>query len=293
MTYTPQTMAPSACSMPVEQGSCPLFVEAESFHALLQRQVPRDRWWGWLGFLERYFHRGPPGDDVLLSTAAHNSARFPIISPPGSIRSQRPSQNRRIVDRIVDGGYFENYGALGAKELALAVHAVEPSLRPLVVVISNDPADLLDPNDDAVSDLPGLPRPSVGGGELVTDATSSLTTFANARTAHGIVGVAELEDALHKAIPDCGDLMILVRVWPDHDKTLSMSWWESSVIQRQLHRQTEECTDHGKDCVSSPQSGAPTRGADQNRNLQHLNAIWRAMTDSHCTTSALKASPRP
>jgi hypothetical protein len=186
---------------------------------------------------------------------------------------------------------FENYGALGAKELALAVHAV-PSLRPFVVVISNDPADLLDPNDDAVSNLPSLPRPPAAGGELITDATSSLTTFANARTAHGILSVADLENALHKALADCGNLVMLVRVWPDHDKTLSMSWWESSVVQRQLHRQTEECTDRGKDCVSSPQPGASTKGADQNRNLPHLNAIWSAMTDPHCAVPASKTSSR-
>ncbi len=73
-------------------------------------------------------------DDVRLSTAAHNSARFPIISPPGAIRNRE----HQIVDRIVDGGYFENYGALSAMELAQAVHAIEPKLAPFVLVVSND-----------------------------------------------------------------------------------------------------------------------------------------------------------
>ena len=59
-----------------------------------------------------------------LSTAAHNSARFPIISPAGEIRNRQ----HQIVDRIVDGGYFENYGALGAMELAQAIRAIEPKL---------------------------------------------------------------------------------------------------------------------------------------------------------------------
>jgi hypothetical protein len=76
-------------------------------------------------------------DDVLLSTAAHNSARFPLISPPGSIRNT----DGVIVDRIVDGGYFENSGALGAKELALGIRAIDPSLLPFVLIISNDPDD--------------------------------------------------------------------------------------------------------------------------------------------------------
>jgi hypothetical protein len=122
---------------------------------LLTTKVTAERWSDWLGFLGRYRLRRIDGDDVRLSTAAHNSARFPFISPPGSIRNH----DQMIIDRIVDGGYFENYGALGAKELALAVHAVEPQLKPLVIVMSNDPADLLDPNDDATQDQHGAPRP--------------------------------------------------------------------------------------------------------------------------------------
>ena len=64
-----------------------------------------------MGGFERWLLSGKKVDDVRLSTAAHNSARFPLISPPGSICNQ----DQAIVDRIVDGGYFENYGALGAK----------------------------------------------------------------------------------------------------------------------------------------------------------------------------------
>ena len=90
-------------------------------------------------------------DDIRLSTAAHNSARFPIVSPAGEIRNRQ----HQIVDRIVDGGYFENYGALGAMELAQAIRAIEPKLAPFVLVISNDPdedPDLtkVDVADDAV-----------------------------------------------------------------------------------------------------------------------------------------------
>ena len=72
---------------------------------------------------------------MRLSTAAHNSARFPIVSPPGSIRNRE----HHIVDRIVDGGYMENYGALGALESAQAIRAVESKLAPFVLVVSNDP----------------------------------------------------------------------------------------------------------------------------------------------------------
>ncbi len=252
MTYAPSATPAEPCPTAAGQDPCPLFVEADSFHQLLKKtDVKPDRWWGWLGFLERYLMRGKKGNDVRLSTAAHNSARFPLISPPGSIRNGE----EMIVDRIVDGGYFENYGALSAKELALAVHAVEPQLAPLVIVISNDPADLLDPSDDAVPSSPSTPQPPAGAGELVTDVTAPLETFVNARTAHGILAVDELRNALRAALPACEPLVIQVRVWPDGDKPLSMSWWESSLVQRQLHQQTEDDTE-GK------------------QNRKHLEAIW-------------------
>lgn len=249
-TYRPQLGCPSA----VSASDCPLFTEADRFHELLKGEAKPGRW---LGLFERIFL--DRGDDVRLSTAAHNSARFPLISPPGSIRNRK----EKIVDRILDGGYFENYGALSARELAMAVHAVNSDLYPLVIVISNDPDDPLDPNDDAVSNQPNPPRPEADAVEPATDVTAPLTTFANARTAHGILSVDELRRTLHAAIPECHVLAIQVHVWPDQDKPLSMSWWESSLVQRQLHRQTEE-------------------NVEKNLNGPHLQAIWQEMRSSSC-----------
>jgi len=266
MTYTPQAKCPTAVG-PV---ACPLFVGADSFHQLLKKEVPAAGWKDRLGLLERFLLRGREGDDVSLSTAAHNSARFPFISPPGSIRNQ----DNMLVDRIVDGGYFENYGALAAKELALGVHAVAPQLNPLVIVISNDPADILEPADDATSDQQGPPRPHPAAGEVLTEATAPITTFANARTAHGVLAVEQLRTTLHAAIPECERLVIQVRIWPDADKQLSMSWWESPLVQRQIHRQTEESHD--------PNSQS---GADKNQNHPHVEAIWREMKASTCVAA--------
>jgi hypothetical protein len=176
-----------------------------------------------------------------------------------------------LVDRIVDGGYFENYDALSAKELALAVHAVAPQLRPLVIVISNDPADLLDPADDAVRDRQPPSRPHAVAGELLSEVSAPITTFANARSAHGVLAVDQLRTTLHAAMGDCDKLVIQLRVWPDGDKQLSMSWWESPLVQRQIHRQTER----GQDVDSE-------RGADSNQNRPHLNAIWHEMDRPSC-----------
>ncbi len=259
--YTPIANCPTADLA----SDCPLFVQAESFHDLLTEKVGSDAWFGWVGGYERFLLCDAGGNDIRLSTAAHNSARFPLISPPGTVRN---NQDQAIVDRIVDGGYFENYGALGAKEIALAVHAVQPQLAPLVIVISNDPNDLLSPRDDAPDAKEQLltqlgkqvqkARAKVNTTEWMTDISAPVTTIANARTAHGILGVDELHSTLHAAIPGCDELLIQVRVWPQNGRDLSMSWWESTPVQRQLHRQTEG-------------------GNDKNQNSTRLNAIWAVM----------------
>ena len=261
MTYTPREKCPTA----VTAGPCPLFVEADSFHQLLQTKVAPGRLSDRLGTFGRYLYGGAEDNDIRLSTAALNSARFPLISPPGSIRNQ----DYRLVDRIVDGGYFENYGTLTAKELALAVHAIAPQLKPLVIVISNDPADQLDPADDVAGDQQVLPRPTAAAGEPLTEVTAPITTIVSVRTAHGVQAVDELRTALHASIPECSRLVIQLRISPDGDKPLSMSWWESPLVQRRIHRQTE-----------GSQNSA--NGSEHNQNLPHLKAIWQEIQSSSC-----------
>jgi hypothetical protein len=278
-TYEPASNCPTS----LVSSGCTLFVDADRFHDLLDYKAETG---GWLGAFQRavlnWRKRDEVLDDVRLDTAAHNSARFPFISPAGSIRNQ----DQVIVDRIVDGGYFENYGALSAKELALAIHAVQPALAPVVVVISNDPNDPLNQDADVV--MPDIKatigvlrnnqekkaRAAVNGAEPVTDIVAPLVTAANTRTAHGILGVDELSSALREAIPGCQPYMIPVRVWPqpldtsDASRPVSMSWWLSTLVQRHLHQQTE-------------------LRKNDNQNGPRLQEIWNVMKAfSSCAISA-------
>ena len=54
-----------------------------------------------------------------------------------------PAETKSLIDRIVDGGYFENYGALTALELARAAEAAlsaeKPHVKLVVLMISSDP----------------------------------------------------------------------------------------------------------------------------------------------------------
>src|SRR5262249_35346049 len=119
-------------------------------------------------------------------------------------------------------------------------------------------------------------RASVNRSEPVTDIVTSLTTVANARTAHGTLGVDQLRSSLREAMPDCDVRMIHVRVWPQVDQTthrsraVSMSWWLSAPIQRHLHQQTEG-----------------TKNA--NENGPRLQAVWEVLR----STSSCGSSRRP
>jgi len=191
-------------------------------------------------------------NDITLSTAAHNSARFPLISPPGAVRNRK----HQVIDRIVDGGYIDNYGALTALELAQAIHAIEPKLAPFVLSVSNDP--------DEDPDLNPLDAPD---GAFLSDITVPFEAIMSARSGHGRLAMSQVEAVLdHLAGPACGAQTARVRVWPQfistareansvseddtssEDKTIrekkisrpvSMSWWLSTPIQIHLHQQTE------------------------------------------------------
>ena len=136
-------------------------------HVLIERNVFVDALDG-LNVLE---------SDVRASTAAHNSARFSYISPAGNLgrrhqhraehskswtltdlNSWKEAGKRWLMDwngAVIDGGYFENYGALTALELARAAEATlskeatmskeatlskeDPDVKLVILMISSDP----------------------------------------------------------------------------------------------------------------------------------------------------------
>src|SRR5262249_51097430 len=96
--------------------------------------------------------------DVRASTAAHNSARFTYISPAGNLGDTYGS--------VIDGGYFENFGALTALEIARAAEAAlekeKPRIKLVILMISSDP-DL-----DKAHALVRIDDPKDGGQCLVS-----------------------------------------------------------------------------------------------------------------------------
>ena len=96
---------------------------------------------------------------IRLSTAVHNSARFPYISPAGTLWARDAQGREWKADRIVDGGYVEAQGATTLSDLLFAIAAdwVEKKndgnwddrVLPIVISIQNDP-----PPDEPSCDKP-------------------------------------------------------------------------------------------------------------------------------------------
>lgn len=119
------------------------------------------------------------GKNLRLSTAMHNSARFPLVSPPGSW-----SRKGKIQGRLMDGGLFENYGAETAIEiLDTAKVVIGASFDPRIVLISSDPS--------VGKELASSPhRPPLKFGYEVL---STFATYARARVGHGSEAAARLK----------------------------------------------------------------------------------------------------
>ncbi|RUL62037.1 hypothetical protein EKH79_14070 [Dyella dinghuensis] len=81
---------------------------------------------------------------VDLLSAAHASARFPLVSSPGLITNS----NGSTAGHVVDGGYDDVSGAQTALELVRLISAhKKEDFHPIIVDLNNDPDDGADAND--------------------------------------------------------------------------------------------------------------------------------------------------
>lgn len=199
--------------------------------------------------------------DVPLSTAVSLSARFPFVSPHGNVRNQ----NVRVVDNAVDGGYFDNSGAVTALELLQSIRRVDNSLRPFVVQISNEPEFF---GTCSMLRDPVLPPELIDAGEVSLLETPgdllALNATRNARSFHTgfeLPGRVEKEvgKPAHALFFPCSQprqssftalidfLKPIVGMTPAAEtekteeatrkKSVSMSWWLSPPVQAYLDSQ--------------------------------------------------------
>lgn len=143
--------------------------------------------------------------DVRLSTAANSSARFTYVQPAGTL--MREGHNK---GHILDGGYFENFGAITAGQILRqgVGHLKDKhrtlALRPFVIQISSDP----DIEGEAALPLcaashPPLPSADEHGDERVkpklpaasngvNEVSAPIRALLNTRSARGLLAAKEL-----------------------------------------------------------------------------------------------------
>lgn len=137
---------------------------------------------------------GVIGHDLRLSSAAHNSARFPYVSPAGMWRNA----DGNIAGRLQDGGLFENYGAETALDILAGIcdtltcvgdrelpgRTAGPRILPIVIMITSDPS---------------LPR-SLGEiqeyrvSNFATEVRSTPATYEKVRGGRGIEAALRLQE---------------------------------------------------------------------------------------------------
>jgi hypothetical protein len=209
------------------------------------------------------------------------SARFPLVSPAGGIvRKSAGAERKRVpIDRVVDGGYFENFGAQGAFELARALER-SYKLKPFILQITNDPSafeydrcrEKIDWEDQYHGRRPEPPS-EFDDANLLRWASDPLGTVLATRTARGTNATAEalatVTAGRYAQIRVCPERIesegaqgvvaaatrTLRRLFgqasvaspgPEADekaadafKSLSASWWLSAPVQQYLHQQLE------------------------------------------------------
>ncbi|MEC4748969.1 hypothetical protein [Methylomicrobium sp. Wu6] len=164
------------------------------------------------------------GSDMPLSVAAGNSARFTYVSPPGTLPYDGGwFEMREDNGHVLDGGYFENNGAITLQELLQALETLKGgdgksfferyAIKPIVVVITNDNQLVCGKGDDGLVKCPKdvwiKPQPEVADAQpAVTDFNGKFTRLTdnnganetlgpilgilNSREGHGIAGVKNL-----------------------------------------------------------------------------------------------------
>jgi hypothetical protein len=200
-------------------------------------------------------NNGTPTCDIGLGTAITNAARFPVITPPGNIKSPptgldpNSRDNSTIVQLVVDGGYHEVFGAITAVEIARAISRYKSGLQPYILQITNDPAAFPELCNET------LPNATPDVGKFLGIARHPLEAVLNSRTARGYYASAEAALWNRKADPalfdqsratprstdpDSKNSYAHVRVCGKPGTELSMSWWLSMPVQQYLHGQVTE-----------------------------------------------------
>jgi len=146
---------------------------------------------------------------LRASTAALNSARFSYVSPAGTF-GKEINDDFVPVGHVIDGGYFENYGANTLSNLIdwLKQHSSNPrnenpfSGGLIVIAISNDSTIPLEQYD--ISAVPASAKPQA----FLNEVLAPILGLANTRAGHGMLAykqLAQYSEQLKSDLVGAGD----------------------------------------------------------------------------------------
>jgi hypothetical protein len=173
--------------------------------------------------------------DIPISTAIHNSARFPYLDAAGTLNLPDVG----MTDRIVDGGYFENFGAGSIYDLLTALNRIKKgrSVKFFVLQISSDP----EWRDQARRD-DSWQRKSPFILNVTADTTAPPVALFNVGSALGFRATEVLRRFVSALQPDGGTYYAHFAL---SDETEAMSWALSRRSTTAL--QLEWMTDHNRE----------------------------------------------
>jgi predicted acylesterase/phospholipase RssA len=172
------------------------------------------------------------GAQVPLSTAVHMSARFTYVSPAGTIERQDPERTPDELAwfRVVDGGYFENSGAVTLDEILLAVKRQAKHagvlVRPIVIHISNEP--IKKPQE--------VVEKSSGKRVFMGEALSPVRALLHVRPARGDQARDVLAERVTTPADEETGKHVHFRLC-DYGVTLPLGWMLSGLAQKDMTHQ--------------------------------------------------------
>ncbi|QBR02468.1 patatin-like phospholipase family protein [Paraburkholderia pallida] len=175
---------------------------------------------------------------VDMISAVHASARFPLVSPPGSIYNRKGQS----IGHVVDGGYVDASGAQTALEIVRSIESKNTNFRPIIIDLNNDPDDK--PNEL----LSGSKEHNVGEFETIFAAVGSANQnrryFAKRQL---------LDEVCH-----LNGGYISLKVDKQNDGPIGLGWTLSrdaaSILGKAMHRESKQFVSDRTGAPSSDES---------------------------------------
>lgn len=185
---------------------------------------------------------------VSVATAAYTSARFPYIGPGGTYCRDCPTGSD---DRVVDGGYFENFGAGTASEVVDQLHRWGQDTRRKIVVIaiSSDPALGDDEDSYVTARCPRAVGQAGSAPRFGSEVTIPPVTLYNTRTARGSMAMKQLK----RRIDELGGVYVPFRL-TSKDKA-PLGWSLSAKARSDIAAELAPLTD--RDIAAARAGGCP------------------------------------